>query len=63
MRKAWKSIPKKVDEEKLEELRREPLEKGDRFAMLTAAFLTLFLPALLLLLLLGGLCYLIFIVP
>ncbi len=62
MRKAWKNIPKEIDREKQKELQQEPLEKGDRFAMLSAAFLTLFLPALLILLLLCGLCYLIFVV-
>lgn len=54
--KAWRKIPKKIDREKEEELSREPLEKGDRFAMLTSAFLVLFLPALAVLLLMGGLC-------
>ena len=51
--KAWRKIPKKIDREKEEELSREPLEKGDRFAMLTSAFLMLFLPALAVLLLLS----------
>lgn len=60
MRKAWHKIPKKIDPEKEQQLRQEPLEKGDLPALLLAAFLTIFLPVLLLLLALGGICCLIF---
>ena len=56
--KAWRKIPKKIARETEEELRREPLENADRVAMLTSAFLVLFLPALAVLLLMGGLCLL-----
>ena len=38
MRKAWKKIPREIDAGKEEQLRREPLEKGDVPAMLLAAF-------------------------
>ncbi len=31
--KAWRRLPKKADAEKEKKLREEPLEKGDRFAM------------------------------
>lgn len=55
-----KRIPKKLDPEKEEELRREPKEKGDTLAMLIAAFITLFLPTVLILLLFCGLICLIF---
>ncbi len=58
--KAWKKIPKEIDKEKEEQLRAEPLEKGDKFAMALSAFLTLFLPAVGVLLLMCGLAYLIF---
>lgn len=54
-----KRIPKKLDPEKEEELTREPKEKKDTLAMLAAAFLTLFLPTVLVLLLFCGLIYLI----
>lgn len=60
MRKAWKNIPKDVDPEKEEQLRQEPLEKGDVPAMLLAAFVSLFLPTVVTLLILAGLCYLLF---
>ncbi len=60
MKKAWKLIPKRIDKNKEEELRREPLEKGDRLAMFLAAMLTLFLPAVIVLLLVVGICYLLF---
>ena len=62
MRKAWKRIPKEIDREKEEQLRSEPLEKGDRFAMMLSAFLTLFLPCLAVLLFLCGICYLLFVI-
>ncbi len=62
MSKLFRRIPKKLDPEKEAELRQEPKEKGDTFSMLLAAFLTLFLPAVLVLLLFGGLCYLIFLI-
>ena len=39
---------------------KEELEKGDMFAMITAAFLTVFLPAVGVLLLVAGLSYLLF---
>lgn len=58
--KAWRKIPKKIDEEKEKELREEPLEKGDRFAMILSAFLTLFLPAVGVLAVIAGLAYLVF---
>ena len=58
--KAWRRLPKKADAEKGEKLREEPLEKGDRFAMVFSAFLTLFLPAVGVLLVIGGLAYLVF---
>ena len=58
--KAWRRLPKKADAEKEEKLREEPLEKGDRFAMVFSAFLTLFLPAVGVLLVIGGLSYLVF---
>ncbi len=58
--KAWRAIPKKVDAEKEKKLREEPLEKGDRSAMFLSAFLTLFLPAVGVLLAIGGLAYLVF---
>ena len=60
MRKAWRSIPKKGDPKKEKLIKQEPLERGDLPAMLLAAFLSLFLPALLILLLLIGICYLLF---
>lgn len=60
MRKAWRRIPKETDPEKKEQLRREPLEKGDVPAMLLAAFVSLFLPVLAILLALAGICYLLF---
>lgn len=58
--KAWKQLKKKQDPEKQEQLRQEPLEKGDRMAMLLAAFYTLFLPALGVLLLIGIVALLLF---
>ena len=58
--KAWRRLPKKADAEQEEKLREEPLEKGDRFAMVFSAFLTLFLPAVGVLLVIGGLAYLVF---
>lgn len=45
-----------------EELKKEPLERGDVPAMLLAAFVTIFLPAFLILFLICGLVYLLFIV-
>ena len=56
----WKKIPKEIDSEKEEELRREPLEKGDVPAMLLAAFVTILLPVTLILLAICGICYLLF---
>lgn len=56
----WKKIPKETDREKEEELRQEPLEKSDIPAMLLAAFFTVFLPVALIVLVLGGLCLLLF---
>lgn len=61
MWKAWKRIPKDTDPQKEEELKKEPLERGDVPAMLLAAFLTIFLPALLILLLICGIAYLLLI--
>lgn len=61
MRRAWRNIPKKVDPEQEEQLRQEPLEKGDVPAMLLAAFVSIFLPVLLILLLLCGICCLLFV--
>lgn len=60
MRKAWKKIPKEINTEKEEKLRQEPLEKGDVPAMLLAAFISLFLPVLLLVLALAGICWVLF---
>ncbi|HBA47153.1 MAG TPA: hypothetical protein DCZ91_05015 [Lachnospiraceae bacterium] len=60
MRKAWRNIPKTIDSEKEKQLKQEPLEKGDVPAMLLAAFLSLLLPTLLILLFLAGICYLLF---
>ena len=56
----WRKIPREIDLEKEEELRREPLEKSDIPAMLLAAFVTVFLTAALINLVLGGLCLLLF---
>ncbi|MCI8542253.1 hypothetical protein [Acetatifactor aquisgranensis] len=61
MWKAWRRIPKDIDSEKEKQLREEPLEKGDLPAMLLASVITVFLPVLLILLLLGGACYLLFV--
>lgn len=61
MRRAWRNIPKEVDPEQEEQLRQEPLEKGDVPAMLLAAFVSIFLPVLLILLLLCGICCLLFV--
>ncbi|MCI8696557.1 hypothetical protein [uncultured Acetatifactor sp.] len=60
MRKAWKKIPREINPEKEEQLRQEPLEKGDVPAMLLAAFVSLFLPVLAMVLALAGVCYLLF---
>ena len=60
MRKAWKKIPREIDAGKEEQLRREPLEKGDVPAMLLAAVVSLFLPVLAIMLALAGVCYLLF---
>lgn len=60
MRKAWKKIQKEIDPEWEQQLRQEPLEKGDVPAMLLAAFVSLFLPALAVVLALVGVCYLLF---
>lgn len=51
---------KKIAPEKEEQLRNEPKEKGDVAAMLLAAFLNLFLPAVVVLLLFAGLIWLMF---
>lgn len=59
---AWKRIPKEIDPQKEEELKKEPLERGDVPAMLLAAFVTIFLPAFLILFLICGFVYLLFIV-
>lgn len=61
MRKAWKKIPKEIDYEKEKQLQQEPLEKGDLPAMLLASVISIFLPVVLILLLLVGICYLLFI--
>lgn len=61
MWKAWRRIQKDIDSEKEKQLREEPLEKGDLPAMLLASVITVFLPVLLILLLLGGACYLLFV--
>lgn len=61
MRRAWRNIPKEVDPEQEEQFRQEPLEKGDVPAMLLAAFVSIFLPVLLILLLLCGICCLLFV--
>ena len=60
MRKAWKKIPREINPEKEEQLRREPLETGDVPAMLLAAFVSLFLPVLAIVLALVGVCCLLF---
>lgn len=60
MRKAWKKIPKEIDYKKEEKLQQEPLEKGDLPAMLLASVISIFLPVVLILLLLVGICYLLF---
>ena len=60
MRKAWKKIPREINPEKEEQLRQEPLEKGDVPAMLLAAFVSLFLPVLAVVLALVGVCCLLF---
>ena len=51
---------KKLDTEKEAELQNEPKEKGDVPAMLLAAFLNLFLPAVVILLIFAGLIWLVF---
>ena len=61
MKKAWKKIPKEIDYEKEEQLQQEPLEKGDIPAMLLASILSIFLPVIVILLLLIGICYLLFV--
>lgn len=61
MRKAWKKIPKEIDYEKEEQLQQEPLEKGDLPAMLLAGLISIFLPIVLILLVLIGICYLLFV--
>lgn len=60
MKDAWKIIPKKIDPEKEEQLKNEPLEKGDMPSMLAAAFFTIFLPTAAILCAFGGLVYLLF---
>ncbi len=55
-----KRIPKKIDAEKEEAIQKEPKEKGDLLAMLIAAFVSIFLPIVGVLLLLCGVIYLIF---
>ncbi|MCI8528855.1 MAG: hypothetical protein HFH82_06855 [Lachnospiraceae bacterium] len=60
MRKAWKRIPKEIDREKEEQIKQEPLERGDLPAMLMASMVSIFLPIVLLLLLISGICYLLF---
>ncbi len=59
MRNAWKRIPKEIDPQKEEEMKKE-LERGDVPAMLLAAFVTIFIPVILILLLICGLVYLLF---
>ena len=61
MWKAWRRIPNDIDSEYEKQLREVPLEKGDLPAMLLASVITVFLPVLLILLLLGGACYLLFV--
>ncbi len=61
MRKAWKKIPKEIDYDKEEQLQQEPLEKSDLPAMLLASVISIFLPVILVLLLLVGICYLLFV--
>ena len=51
---------KNLDPEKEAELQKEPKEKGDVPAMLLAAFLNLFLPAVIALLIFAGLIWLVF---
>lgn len=51
---------KNLNPEKEAELRKEPKEKGDVPAMLLAAFLNLFLPAVIALLIFAGLIWLVF---
>ena len=60
MRKVWKKIPREINPEKEEQLRQEPLEKGDVPAMLLAAFVSIFLPVLAVVLALVGVCCLLF---
>ena len=47
--KIIKKPDKEKEKKKIEDLQNEPLEKNDKFAMLLASFLTLFLPAVLIL--------------
>ena len=61
MRKAWKKIPKEIDYDKEEQLQQEPLEKSVLPAMLLASVISIFLPVILVLLLLVGICYLLFV--
>ena len=49
-----------LDPDKEAELHKEPTEKGDVPAMLLAAFLNLFLPAVIALLIFAGLIWLVF---
>ncbi len=51
---------KNIDPEKEAELQKGPKEKGDVPAMLLAAFLSLFLPAVIVLLIFAGLIRLVF---
>ena len=60
MRKAWKKIPREINPEKEEQLRQKKKKKGDVPAMLLAAFVSLFLPVLAIMLALAGVCYLLF---
>lgn len=60
MRKVWKKISREINSEKEEQLRQEPLEKGDVPAMLLAAFVSIFLPVLAVVLALVGVCCLLF---
>lgn len=55
-----KRIPKKIDVEKEEAIRKEPKEKDDLFAMLLAAFVSVFLPVVGILLAFCGVIYLVF---
>lgn len=55
-----KRIPKKIDPEKQEALQKEPKEKGDLFAMILGAFVSIFLPVVGILAVFCGVIYFIF---